>query len=297
MISAWNVPLPPDFNLHNMYLSHATMPEWDVNRVLSKAIEYSLAPPITNNISVTDTFQRFPLLAPALMSIVVGHTMTLSPNELMTLHLANTNNNSTNKNTGSNTNNSTDSTCHLYGKGGKRLGVYPSHSGFDDKRALKIWQLLQPLTRRKPVSSSSPQNNNEDNRQEKADGKKKKVTDDENKNSSDNNGDDHGDDKRKDDSVKEMLASYVAYFEDKCTVTTYVLGQMAILHSYISDDAGKSRLSEIDDDDDDDDDDEEEEDDEEDDDNDKPESSSSSGILPLDDQFNKRSKEMYIPVS
>jgi hypothetical protein len=247
------------------------MPEWDLNRLLSKAIEHSLAPPITNNISVTDTFQRFPLLAPALMSIVVGHTMTLSPSELMTL---------------STTNTATTTAIQCSDIKGKRLGVYPTRSGFDDKRALKIWQLLQPLTRRtKSFSSSSPPDNNNEKDNDKA-----------GKSTGNDDGDDGGkdDDKGKDDSLKATIASYAAYFEGKCVVTAYVLGQMSVLHGLVTDEskpttaaATDSRLSEIEDssDDDDDDDDDEEET--------KPRPSE---ILPLCNEF-KRPKELYIPVS
>lgn len=274
MASSWNLPLPPDFNLHNMYLSHATMPEWDVNRLLSKAIEHSLAPPITNNISVTDTFQRFPLLAPALMSIVVGHTMTLSPNELMTL---------------STTNSAAAAAFQCSDTKGKRLGVYPTRSGFDDKRALKIWQLLQPLTRRKP-SFSPPDNNSENDI-----GGTKAGNDD---------GDDGGndDDKGKDDSLKATIASYAAYFEGKCVVTAYVLGQMSILHEFVMDETttptttSDSRLSEIEDSSDDDGEDADADADDDDDDNQEDPQPRPSEILPLCSEF-KRSKELYIPVS
>ncbi|ORY99567.1 hypothetical protein BCR42DRAFT_497326 [Absidia repens] len=71
-----------------------------------------------NNITVMDTFQRYPLLAPALMSIVVGHTMTLSTNDLLTL------------------NHPTNTTT---------IPTSTDYSGFNDKRTLKIWELLQPF--------------------------------------------------------------------------------------------------------------------------------------------------------
>jgi hypothetical protein len=144
---------------------------------------------------------------------------------------------------------------------------------------LKIWQLLQPLTRRKP-SSSPPDNNSENDI-----GEMKAGNDD---------GDDGGkdDDKGKDDSLKATIASYAAYFEGKCVVTAYVLGQMSILHGIITDETttSDSRLSEIEDSSDD------EDDDDDDNDNEEDPQPRPSEILPLCSEF-KRSKELYIPVS
>ncbi|KAI8343202.1 hypothetical protein BC941DRAFT_508649 [Chlamydoabsidia padenii] len=117
MALLWSLPLP-DFNLNDMYLSHAMMPDWNVNHVLSKSNEQSLTPTTTN---VNDTFRRFPLLAPALMSIVVGHTMTLSTNDLLTLNASTP--------TPTTTTTTTPTT-------------QPSPPS--DKQALKIWELLQP---------------------------------------------------------------------------------------------------------------------------------------------------------
>ncbi|SAM04415.1 hypothetical protein [Absidia glauca] len=127
MDSLWNLPLP-DFNLHDMYLSHAMMPDWDVDHVLSKSNEQSSLMPA--NINVMDTFQRFPLLAPALMSIVVGHTMTLSTNDLLTLNFS------------------------------PPATTAPTTTAAD-KQILKIWELLQPLQQKKTITHSSVEDSNE----------------------------------------------------------------------------------------------------------------------------------------
>jgi hypothetical protein len=128
MDSLWNLPLP-DFNLHDMYLSHAMMPDWDVDHVLSKSNEQSSLMPA--NINVMDTFQRFPLLAPALMSIVVGHTMTLSTNDLLTLNFS------------------------------PPATTAPTTTAAD-KQILKIWELLQPL-QQKTITHSSVEDSNDNN--------------------------------------------------------------------------------------------------------------------------------------
>lgn len=131
----WNLPLP-DFNLHDMYLSHAMMPDWDVDHVLSKSNEQSALMPANSNINVMDTFQRFPLLAPALMSIVVGHTMTLSTNDLLTLNF------------------STPIAA--------AVAAAPITTT-TDKQILKIWELLQPLHQKTITHSSSVADSNDDN--------------------------------------------------------------------------------------------------------------------------------------
>ncbi|KAG2220063.1 hypothetical protein INT45_007307 [Circinella minor] len=62
------------------WLSHAAIPRWDWSRILDKS--QGKTNPATL-FDVRDTFQRYPLLAPALMSIVVDHTMSMSTEELI----------------------------------------------------------------------------------------------------------------------------------------------------------------------------------------------------------------------
>lgn len=71
----WDFVLPADTTT-DTYLSHALVPDWNINQVLSKdtSSHFSVAPTM---------FQKYPLLAPALMSIVISHTMTMSTDELL----------------------------------------------------------------------------------------------------------------------------------------------------------------------------------------------------------------------
>lgn len=119
----WDLSTLPEFNINDMYLSHAMMPHWDINNVLSKSNEQTS--PNNNNTNTMEIFQKYPLLAPALMSIVIGHTMTLSANDLLKLNYS--------------TNDSKD----MIMVGNK---CYPTISGLTEKQTLKIWELLQPIT-------------------------------------------------------------------------------------------------------------------------------------------------------
>ncbi|KAI8377190.1 hypothetical protein EDC96DRAFT_494820 [Choanephora cucurbitarum] len=80
----WDFVLPggpgiqnPNNGNTNTYLSHALVPHWNMNQVLSKETSSH----ISNDASIM--FQQYPLLAPALMSIVLAHTMTMSTEELL----------------------------------------------------------------------------------------------------------------------------------------------------------------------------------------------------------------------
>ncbi|KAI9273070.1 hypothetical protein BDA99DRAFT_499937 [Phascolomyces articulosus] len=73
--ASWDLVLPDA-----TWLSHAAIPRWDWSRILDKS-QARTNP--TTLYDVRDTFQKYPLLAPALMSIVVGHTMSMSAEELM----------------------------------------------------------------------------------------------------------------------------------------------------------------------------------------------------------------------
>lgn len=69
----WDFVLPQ--TQQDTYLAHATVPNWNINQVLSKPTY------VAPNSQLL--FQQYPLLAPALMSIVLTHTMTMSTNEIL----------------------------------------------------------------------------------------------------------------------------------------------------------------------------------------------------------------------
>ncbi|KAI7894174.1 uncharacterized protein EV154DRAFT_499556 [Mucor mucedo] len=69
----WDFVLPQ--TQQDTYLAHATVPNWNINQVLSK--ETYVAP------DSQLLFRQYPLLAPALMSIVLTHTMTMSTDEIL----------------------------------------------------------------------------------------------------------------------------------------------------------------------------------------------------------------------
>ncbi|KAI7875045.1 hypothetical protein K492DRAFT_240474 [Lichtheimia hyalospora FSU 10163] len=62
------------------WLSHASMPQWDFSHVLSKDQEKSS---LSLSLNAREMIQRYPLLAPALMSIVLDHTMGMSSEQLL----------------------------------------------------------------------------------------------------------------------------------------------------------------------------------------------------------------------
>ncbi|KAI8139145.1 hypothetical protein BJV82DRAFT_628327 [Fennellomyces sp. T-0311] len=68
-------PPPPSSHHHQTYLSHAVMPDWDLREILRKEKD---EPTPANQL-----FYKYPLLAPALMSIVLGHTMTMTTKDLV----------------------------------------------------------------------------------------------------------------------------------------------------------------------------------------------------------------------
>ncbi|KAI7902557.1 uncharacterized protein BX663DRAFT_551976 [Cokeromyces recurvatus] len=78
---SWSSILQNDeefINSHNdTYLSHAVVPNWNMNQILSK--ETSAMTPTTNS----NLLYLYPLLAPALMSIILMHTMTMSTEEIL----------------------------------------------------------------------------------------------------------------------------------------------------------------------------------------------------------------------
>lgn len=72
----WELVFTDRTRPHYTYLSHAVMPDWDLSSILKKESEISQSAP-------NELFQKYPLLAPALMSIVLSHTMTMTPEELV----------------------------------------------------------------------------------------------------------------------------------------------------------------------------------------------------------------------
>lgn len=72
----WNIPYPPvatNINTNNVYLAHASLPDWDMSNIYEKT-NHRLPIPTENS----DLIRTYPLLAPALMSIVLNHTMTMT---------------------------------------------------------------------------------------------------------------------------------------------------------------------------------------------------------------------------
>lgn len=105
------------------YLSHAMVPNWNINQVLSK--ETSVVPSTNNQL----LFQQYPLLAPALMSIVLAHTMTMSTDEIL-------------------------ATAKLSPPPRKQTAIIPYNEKepfagstiMTNKEAQAVWNILEPLT-------------------------------------------------------------------------------------------------------------------------------------------------------
>ncbi|KAI8887972.1 hypothetical protein K501DRAFT_330201 [Backusella circina FSU 941] len=124
----WNFVLPNFSNttVNNQpstYLSHALLPMWNFNQILSKEqTSAKVFPGGTNQL-----FYQYPLLAPALMSVVLNHTMTMSTEELL-------------------------SNSHLYPDTTADYIKYNEKNPFEtsstitDKEAKAVWDILEPLT-------------------------------------------------------------------------------------------------------------------------------------------------------
>ncbi|KAI8375536.1 hypothetical protein BD560DRAFT_392589 [Blakeslea trispora] len=110
-------------NNTNTYLSHALVPHWNMNQVLSK----ETSSPLSTDASIM--FQQYPLLAPALMSIVLSHTMTMSTEELL-------------------------ATAKLHPSGtlpppnfvSDQKNPFAGSTIMTDKEAKAVWKILEPLT-------------------------------------------------------------------------------------------------------------------------------------------------------
>ncbi|KAK4513071.1 Sulfate permease 2 [Mucor velutinosus] len=59
-------------SVSNVYLAHATVPNWNLSELLRKPSSSSV-----------DLIRNYPLLAPALMSIVIQHTMTMTTEDMI----------------------------------------------------------------------------------------------------------------------------------------------------------------------------------------------------------------------
>ncbi|CAO3643765.1 unnamed protein product [Mucor hiemalis] len=70
--------LSPNSNNHNVYLAHASIPTWDMSSILEKDNKK-----MVTSSEGTDLIRLYPLLAPALMSIVVNHTLTMTTNDII----------------------------------------------------------------------------------------------------------------------------------------------------------------------------------------------------------------------
>ncbi|CAO3637819.1 unnamed protein product [Cunninghamella echinulata] len=196
------LPTLPSFNIQDMYLNHAMMPTWNINNVLSKANEQT-SPNNSNNTNVMEVFQKYPLLAPALMSIVVGHTMTLSANDLLKLNYSTT----------------TTTTATTNNKDIVKVGnnSYPIIHGLDDKQTLKIWELLEPITEN--INNAKISTITDDEEKDKVEKKEETAT-----TISDDNKDD--DDDQKSDTKDDVQYTSWAHRYLKTYVCSYV-------HSYI----------------------------------------------------------------
>jgi hypothetical protein len=105
------------------YLSHAMVPNWNINQVLSK--ETSIVPATNNQL----LFQQYPLLAPALMSIVLSHTMTMSTDEILATAKLSPPPNST-------------QTIISYNE----KEPFAGSTMMTNKEAQAVWNILEPLT-------------------------------------------------------------------------------------------------------------------------------------------------------
>jgi hypothetical protein len=111
-------------NQQDTYLSHALVPTWNLNQVLSKEqAQTSLVPSNHNQL-----FYQYPLLAPALMSVVLSHTMTMSTNELLASARLSPLNNGT------------------MGTFFSEKNPLESSTTLNEKDAKAVWDILEPLT-------------------------------------------------------------------------------------------------------------------------------------------------------
>lgn len=115
----WDFVLPQQQEQQrDTYLAHTTVPNWNIDQVLSK--ETSVVPATDSQL----LFKQYPLLAPALMSIVLTHTMTMSTDEILATAKLNP----------------TDSNSAMVPYSNTR------GAGMTNKEAQAVWDILEPLT-------------------------------------------------------------------------------------------------------------------------------------------------------
>ncbi|KAG1079920.1 hypothetical protein G6F42_023549 [Rhizopus arrhizus] len=118
----WDFVLPTDDNQNrDTYLSHAVVPNWNINLVLEKETSTAMI-----NTPSANLIQQYPLLAPALMSIVLAHTMTMSTEEILATAKLNS-----------------LPTTHV---GFNEKDPFSGSTMMTDKEAKAVWDLLEPLT-------------------------------------------------------------------------------------------------------------------------------------------------------
>lgn len=74
----WELMYPTNNTManHDVYLAHASMPNWDMSSIFEKNSHHVPS-------EETDLIRKYPLLAPALMSIVLSHTMTMTTDQII----------------------------------------------------------------------------------------------------------------------------------------------------------------------------------------------------------------------
>ncbi|KAI9354697.1 hypothetical protein BD770DRAFT_392036 [Pilaira anomala] len=131
----WDFVLPQDTtttttttNFQDSYIASAVVPDWNINHVLSK--ETSLVSTTNHQLLL----RQYPLLAPALMSIVIAHTMAMSTDELLATSKLNT----------------TTTVDEPLLKDNffidKPAAAAAAAGVMSDKEAKAVWSILEPLT-------------------------------------------------------------------------------------------------------------------------------------------------------
>jgi hypothetical protein len=119
----WDFVLPTENDQNrDTYLSHAVVPNWNINHVLEKETSTAM---ITTE-TAPNLIQQYPLLAPALMSIILTHTMTMSTDEILATAKLNP--------------------LPTTSFGVSEKDLFSSSTTLSDKEAKAVWDLLEPLT-------------------------------------------------------------------------------------------------------------------------------------------------------
>lgn len=119
----WDFVLPTENDQNrDTYLSHAIVPNWNINHVLEKETSTAMITTAT----APNLIQQYPLLAPALMSIVLAHTMTMSTDEILATAKLNP--------------------LPTTSLGFNEKDPFSGSTMMTDKEAKAVWDLLEPLT-------------------------------------------------------------------------------------------------------------------------------------------------------